>query len=177
MREVLASVVFSVFSCTAIAGPSPSASVPAPVLVRLQPRLQALLERYHPGIRLEIGAAGLTFEHATQMFLVPEYMKAGEPRRVFEVKGPSPCAAGKTGHGILGGIQVVPGKYAGQRAVLPGVFFQSGHEEFFENLWGVVPSPKETEYLDVNLVYPACTEAAFLKQFRELLQHAWRDME
>ena len=177
MRGALMSVILSVLSCAAIAGPSPSASAPAPVLVQLQSRLRVLLERYHPGVRLEIGEAGLLFEHDTRTFLVPEYLKAGKPRRVFEVKGPSPCAAGRTGHGILGSIEVVPGKYAGQRTVLPGVFFQSGSEEYFEKLWGVVPSPKETEYLNVILVYPACTDSAFLKQFREIVQDAWRGME
>jgi hypothetical protein len=53
MRGALMSVILSVLSCVAIAGPSPSASVPAPVLVQLQSRLRVLLERYHPGVRLE----------------------------------------------------------------------------------------------------------------------------
>lgn len=159
-----------------IAGPGPGAPAPA-VLAQLQPRLRVLLERYHPGIRLEVGAAGLSFEHDTRTFQVPEYVKAGEPRRVFDVKGPSPCEAGRKGHGILGSVQVVPGKYAGQRAVVPGVFFQSGHEEHFDTLWGVVPSPQEAAYLDVNLTYPACTDPAFLKEFREIVQDAWRGMD
>lgn len=178
VRGAVLGVVLSVLSSTASAGPGPSAPVLPPVLVRLQPRLLVLLEQYHPGIRLEIGAGGgLVFEHDTRTFRVPEYQKAGEPHRVFEVRGPSLCEAGKVGHGILGGIQVVPGQYAGQRAVLPGVSFQSSHEEHFETLWGIVPSPRGTEYLDVNLAYPACTEPSFLKQFQETVRDAWRGVE
>jgi len=47
----------------------------------------------------------------------------------------------------------------------------------FDTLWGVVPSPQETAYLDVNLTYPACTDPAFLKEFREIVQDAWRGMD
>jgi hypothetical protein len=177
MRVVTMGVVLSVLSCSSIAGPSPSASVPAPVLVKLQSRLRGLLERYHPGVRVEVDAESLVFEHDTRIFLIPEYRKAGEPRKLIEVRGPSPCTESGTAHGILGGIRVVPGKYAGQRAVRPGVFFQGGREEYFETLWGVVPSPNETEYLDINLAYPACTDSVFLKQFREIVQEAWRGVE
>jgi hypothetical protein len=175
MPGVLFSAVLSVLSGTASA--SPSAATPPPVLVHLLPRLQALLQRHHPGLRLEIRAAGLVFEHDTHTFVVPEYVKAGEPRREYEMKGPRPCAAGKTGHGILGTIQVVPGRYAGQRAVPPGAYFQSDSGKDFLTLWGVVPSPKDTEHLDVYLLYPACTDAKFLRQFREIVQDAWRAVE
>ena len=147
----------------------------APVLVKLESQLRVLLEGYHPGVRIEIGEGGLAFEHDTRTFLVPEYLKAGQPRKMVEVMGPSPCAAGRTG-GVLGSIRVVPGRYAGQRAVLPGVFFQGGTEANFENLWGVVPSPKETEHLDVTLLYPACANPEFLTAFQEIVGSAWRDV-
>jgi hypothetical protein len=174
-RGFLTGAVLSVLSCAATAGPAPSdAAAPAPVLLKLQPRLRALLERYHPGVRLELGATGLSFDHDTRTFLVPEYLKAGEPRKLVEVKGPNPCAAGKKGHGILGSIRAVPGKYAGQRAVLPGVFFQGGSETHFETLWGIVPSAKETEHLDVSLLYATCVDPAFLTEFQAILQDAWR---
>ncbi|MBV8878881.1 MAG: hypothetical protein JO332_02845 [Planctomycetaceae bacterium] len=120
--------------------------------------VRALVEKHYPKAAVTAKAARLTFEFNTRKYMVHEPLKTGEWQDAHEELGPQKG-------GVVGEIDVVPGRYEGAAVVPQGV------DKRYFVLWFAAPSSEKLGvHLLVHLKYPPNAPKEFLKDFTELVE-------
>ena len=142
----------------------PTTIPPVPVVKALPPDINGLysqvrqiVRRHYPEATFHQLNDKIYFEHDTRIFVIHEPLKTGEWQAPSEERGPKI-------HGILGDIEIRPGKYQGA-ALVP----QSFDKRYFTVYLMAPYSERLDAHLYIHIKYPRRVSEGFLKQLTEVL--------